>query len=306
MDTIKLANGHSIPALGLGTYKSPSGQVGKAVEHAVSRAGYRHIDCAVIYKNEPEIGKALTKILSSSVTREKLFITSKLWNTHHHPGDVKKGCTKTLGDLNLEYLDLYLMHWGMAFPIKTYPSKKGGDGLVIRQRVSIQETWKAMEQLVERGLVRSIGAANFTAMMIFDLLSYAQIRPVVNQIELHPYNTQEDLIQYCKKEKIVVTAYSPLGTPGIASDSSPKLLDDATLKKVASKHDKTTAQVLLKWGLQRGTVVIPKSVKASRIDENIEVFDFKLSTKEMNIISELNRNHRYINPSQWWGIPYFS
>lgn len=293
MQTIKLNSGYKFPILGLGTWQSKPGEVGVAVKHALTKAGYRHIDGAHIYLNEPEIGKVYAEVFKT-IKREEIFITSKLWNTSHAKDDVEKACRKTLEDLHLDYLDLYLMHWGLA-----------QNALFFAKPISIRETWEAMENLVEKGLVKSIGVANFTAMMIHDLLTYAKIKPAMNQVELHPYNSQEELVAYCHRNKIAVTAYSPMGSPGNASADKPKLMDDSVVQQLAKKYDKSPSQILIRWAIERGTVVIPKSVTPARIEENIQVFDFSLEASDMDELNGLNRNLRYVDPSGYWGIPIF-
>ncbi len=299
----KLNNGNSIPVLGLGTWKSEKNLVGDAIKFAITKAGYRHIDCASIYRNEPEIGEALKETFNS-VKREEIFITSKLWNTEHRPEDVEKACKKTLVDLNIEYLDLYLMHWGVSFKKGDNLEPLNKDGKALTDNVPVQATWQAMEALVKKGLVRSIGVANFTVPMLIDLLSYAQIKPAINQVELHPYNSQEELINFCKYKEIAVTAYSPLGRQG-ADRGGPRLFDEPVIKVLAKKYKKTEAQVLLNWAVGRGTIAIPKSTTPDRITENIDVFYFELTDEEKNDINSLNKNYRFINPVSWWGIPYF-
>jgi diketogulonate reductase-like aldo/keto reductase len=300
--TLTLNNNHTMPTIGLGTWRSPKGEVKAAVKYALTEAGYTHIDCASIYGNEKEIGEAFVEVFAEGkVKREDIFITSKLWNTEHHPDNVEKACRKTLADLQLEYLDLYLVHWGIAFEHKDNPEPVR-DGMVVTEPVPTIETWKAMEQLVEKGLVKSIGVANFTTAMIVDLLSYAKIKPVINQIEIHPYNTQEDVVNYCHKKEIHVTAYSPLGSNGGKIE---RPIKDPVVIDLAAKYQKSPAQILIRWSIQRDLVVIPKSVDTNRIAENIQVFDFELSADDMKKINDLNKNFRFVDPIDWWGLPYF-
>lgn len=305
-DTKILNNGALIPVIGLGTWKSAS-NTSFAVNHALS-CGYRHIDCAAIYRNEKEVGGALKKI-----KREDIFVTSKLWNTEHRRDAVKRACKASLGDLGLDYLDLYLMHWGLAIA----PNKGSGgrlieyrldeNGVLEIEKISVRETWEAMEELVDAGLVKAIGVANFTVPMLIDLLSYARIKPAVNQVELHPYLQQPELLEFCKYNNIVVAAYSPLGSPGnYKKKGFPLLIEDETIMEIAKAHNKSSSQVLLRWGLQRDTIVIPKSVDYDRIQENVNVFDFELSEEEMKMIEKLNKNLRFVDPLVWWKIPYFS
>ena len=204
------------------------------------------------------------------------------------------------------------MHWGIAIPPNT-TSPKGRmteqldeNGVLITEKISVRETWEAMEELVSAGLVKAIGVANFTAPMLIDLLSYAKIRPAVNQIELHPYLQQSKLVEFCQYHEIVVTAYSPLARPGQSEERGyPILVEDSVITEIAKKHKKSPAQVLIRWGIQRQTVVIPKSTHKERIKENIDVFDFELSEEEMKEIVALDRNLRFVNPYIWWEIPYY-
>ncbi|MCX6753483.1 MAG: aldo/keto reductase [Candidatus Nomurabacteria bacterium] len=312
IDTDLILNtGAIMPSIGLGTWKSLPDKAGQAVLCALMN-GYRHIDCAAVYRNEKEIGVSFKKVFEDKIRdREEVFITSKLWNSEHKKEDVRKACEATLSNLNLEYLDLYLMHWGVAIPHKEtleagWTVGLDSDGVIIREKVSIRETWEAMEELVELGLVKAIGVSNFTTMMLVDLLSYAKIKPAVNQIELHPYLQQTELLEFCKRNGIILTGYSPLGSPGNNKDKGlPILVEDSIILAIASSHNKSPAQILIRWGIQRGTVVIPKSVTEERIKENLNVFDFELSGEEMNKIAELNKNFRFVNPYDWWKIPYF-
>lgn len=291
---LDLNNGNQMPILGLGTWKSDKGSVAEAIEFAINESNYRHIDCASVYGNQVEIGQAFNKVIGDKVKRSDLFVTSKLWNTNHHPNNVLNACKKTLADLQLDYLDLYLIHWGIPF--------KNQDGSEF-EKVSIRQTWEAIEELVEKGLVKSIGVSNFTAMMIFDLLSYAKIRPANNQIEIHPLNSQTELVNYCQKEGITVTAYSPLG--GQPSLDSPHLFEEEIIKDIALKYKKSPAQIILKWNISRDVIVIPKSTHSNRILENSQLFDFELSAGEIAQINSLNKNYRTVDPSGSWGIPYF-
>jgi diketogulonate reductase-like aldo/keto reductase len=303
---IVLNDGNKIPVIGIGTYKAEPHLVGEAVEFAITKAGYQHVDCASIYGNQKEIGEALQRS-QEKIDRQNLFVTSKLWSTDHRAEYVEKACKQTLLDLRLDYLDLYLMHWGIALmPGLGSQEPLGKDGKAVLDNVSIRETWEAMEELVHKGLVKSIGISNFTTPMIVDLLTYAKLTPVVNQIELHPYNTQEELIDFCRYKKIETTAYSPLGRQGIKAIKGPRIFDELIVQSIAKKYNKTLAQVLLNWAIKRGTIVIPKSTDSKRISENIQVFDFELSDAEMQEISTLNKNHRFVHPGGWWGIPYFS
>ncbi|KKW41764.1 MAG: Aldehyde reductase [Candidatus Magasanikbacteria bacterium GW2011_GWA2_56_11] len=309
---ITLNTGASMPSLGLGTYKSPPEKVGAAVAYAVGECGYRHVDCAAVYENEKEIGAALAAVFSAQkAAREEVFITGKLWNNAHAAADVAAACRQTLSDLRLDYLDLYLMHWGVAFPREAPVS--GGEplrdenGVLITSPVPVRETWEAMEELVRSGLVRAIGVSNFTAPMLLDLLSYAQVPPAMNQIELHPYNQQTRLLEFCHYNKIAVTAYSPLGRAGVVKESGegPVLTEDAAVCAIAKSHGKSPAQVLIRWGLERGTVVIPKSATPENILANSAVFDFCLSKEEMDELAKLERAHRYLDPYERWRVPYF-
>jgi diketogulonate reductase-like aldo/keto reductase len=302
---LKLNDGNKMPTLGLGTWKSEPHKVGEAVKFAIVEAGYKHIDCAAIYGNEEEIGQVFKEVIGKNVKRENIFITSKLWNTEHDPKKVEKACKKTLSDLKLDYLDLYLMHWGVAFKSNKELEPKYKNGAVVTESIPIHDTWQAMEKLVKKGLVKSIGVCNFTAMMVVDLLTYAKIKPVVNQIELHPYNSQQELIKFCQSKGVAITAYSPLGNPGLEGRQGPSLLEEPIVKKLGKKYKKTPAQILINWALCRQTIVIPKSLHNSRILENIEVFDFELSDQEQQELALLNRNFRVVNPGAWWGIPYF-
>jgi alcohol dehydrogenase (NADP+) len=305
--TLKLNSGFPMPSVGLGTWNSKKGEVGEAVRCAIGEIGYRHIDCAAIYGNEKEIGAALHETLrSKKMARKELFITSKLWNTNHAPADVQTACERTLQDLQLEYLDLYLVHWAVSFVHGEGAEPLDKKGWIRLSPVPLQKTWEAMEKLVEKGLVRSIGVANFSVMMLNDLLTYAKIKPAMNQVELHPYNAQPQLLEYCAHEHITMTAYSPLGSPGGLRPGDPTLLEDSEIAHLAAQYKKTPAQIVLNWGLHRGTAVIPKSTSPQRLKENFAAQDFSLPEAAYTTLDALNRNHRFVHPTGWWGVPYFA
>lgn len=301
---LTLNNKKQIPSVGLGTWRSAKGKVGEAIEYAIIKSNYRHIDCASVYGNEKEIGNAFDKVFGpGKVKREEVFITSKLWNTDHHPSNVEAACRKTLTDLKLDYLDLYLVHWGIAFEYGGELEPIDEKGMVKTENVPTIDTWREMEKLVDKGLVKSIGVANFTVSMLVDLLSYARIKPVINQVEIHPYNSQEQLVAYCRKKDIVVTAYSPLGSQEGNANLRP--VNDKKIIEIAGTYGKTPAQILIRWLIQRGLAAIPKSISPERISGNINVYDFILSDGDMNEIAKLNRNYRFVDPVAWWGVPYF-
>ncbi len=300
MKTLTLNNGNTIPQFGLGTWKSEPGQVKNAVKAALT-IGYKHIDCAPIYGNEKEIGEGLNESFAESVVkREDIFITSKLWNSRHHKDDVVPGLQQTLQDLQLDYLDLYLIHWPVAFkPDVNFP--ENASDLLPLSEVPLIETWQGMEQAVKEGLVKNIGVSNFSIKKLDNIINNCHIKPSMNQVECHPYLQQDELLTYCNKNDIALTAYSPLGSNDrpqfIKQENEPILLENKVIKNIAQKHQATPAQILIQWAIERGTVVIPKSVSPERIKQNYEAQNISLDREDMETIKTLNLNYRYVDGS---------
>jgi D-xylose reductase len=301
-----------MPLVGLGTWKIEKPVVANVVQQAI-KSGYRHFDCACDYGNESEVGDGLQQGISSGdVAREDLWITSKLWNTYHAPKHVRPALQRTLADLKQDYLDLYLIHFPIAtkfvpfedrYPPEWFYDPNSDQPKMEPVDVPIRETWEAMEELHKSGLVKNIGVCNFGCSLLRDLLSYASIRPSFLQVELHPLLTQEKLLRYCRQESIEVTAFSPLGAEsyyslGMAQENE-STLANSVVSKIAASHRKTSAQVHLRWGVQRGTSVVPKTSQPQRLIENLDVFDFELSEEEMNQISTLNQHRRFNDPGDF-------
>ena len=290
MANLQFSNGDIFPAFGLGTWLSKPGEVGEAVLQAL-RTGYRHIDCAYIYGNEKEIGNALTFAFENGiVTREELFITSKLWNSFHHPESVEPAIRKTLADLQLDYLDLYLIHWPLVFR-EGHDQARSADDLLSTDEVPLADTWKAMEEIKSKGLTRHIGVSNFSIKKLDELSKQSETKPEVNQVEIHPFFTQEKLIRYCRENNIIVTAYSPLGSRHLIKTNE-SITQQQIIIRLAEKYNCTPAQIILAWGMARGYAVIPKSVNADRINENIGAISVQLTDSEVKLISSMNRNQR--------------
>jgi len=261
-DTFTLHNGVKMPGFGLGVYKTADGEeVINAIKFAVN-AGYRAVDTAALYFNEAGVGEAIKQC---GLPREDLFITTKVWNSDQGYESTLVAFEKSRQKLDVDYIDLYLIHW----PVKE----------------KYKETWRAMEELYRAGKVRAIGLSNFHQHHIEDLMTTAEIKPMVNQIEMHPALSQVELRDYCYSQDIVVTAWSPLGRG--------HLLDEPVLVGIADKHNKTVAQVILRWHIQNNVIVIPKSTHEHRIIENGDVINFELNTEEMQVINALNENRRF-------------
>ncbi len=257
----RLNNGIEIPVLGLGVYQSPPGEATRNAVRWALEYGYRHVDTARIYGNEGDVGPGLRE---SGVSREEVFITTKLWNSDHGYESTIRACEESLRRLGLKYLDLYLIHWPEAG--------------------TRSETWKAMAQLLKDGKCRAVGVSNYTIRHLKELLAGSNLVPAVNQVEFHPFLFQKELLDFCRGNKVQVEAYSPL--------TRAERLNDPKIVAIAAGHKRSPAQVLIRWSLQHGLVAIPKSVRRERILENSRVFDFSLSGEEMETLNSLNESYR--------------
>ncbi|MEI0701425.1 aldo/keto reductase [Brachyspira intermedia] len=262
-DTFTLNNGYKIPCIGFGTWQTPDGETAVNSVIEAIKSGYKHIDTAAIYGNEKSIGKAIKE---SGINRNELFITSKVWNKDRGYKTTLAAFEKTINDLQIDYLDLYLIHWPASV-------NKFNDW----DNINL-ETWRAMTELYKAGKIKSIGVSNFMPHHLKSLME-TEVKPMVDQIEFHPGFMQEETFKYCNDNNILVEAWSPLGTG--------KMLDNETLKIVASKYNKSVAQICIRWCLQNNTLPLPKSVTASRIKENTEIFDFVISDEDMKTINAM-------------------
>eukprot|EP00058_Branchiostoma_floridae_P008366 XP_002593854.1 hypothetical protein BRAFLDRAFT_75685 [Branchiostoma floridae] len=293
---VRLCTGVSMPLLGLGTWASRQNECYLSVKTAL-QVGYRHIDTAEFYRNEKEIGQALQEQFTAGLRREEVFVTSKLWNTRHHPDDVLPACQRSLTDLGLDYLDLYLMHFPVAYARGDNLLPYDDKGQASTMDIHFMDTWKAMEKLVDAGLVKAIGVSNFNISQMEEVLTNGRIKPAVNQVESHPYLGCHRLLEYCTAKDVVLTAYCPIARPGSKEAEQygvASLLQDPVIVEISKNHGKTPAQVCLKWQVQRNVVVIPKSVSLARIQENSQLFDFELSEAEMSSINRLDKNGRMV------------
>ncbi|KAI1277522.1 aldo/keto reductase [Xylaria sp. FL0933] len=289
--------GIEIPSIGLGTWRSDRDKVAHAVEIALE-SGYKHIDAALIYKNEDETGKG---IQAADVPRDKLWVTSKLWNADHRPNEATIAVQKSIKDLGVEYLDLYLMHWPVAFV--------PGEGDKIDEDTTIVDTWRAMENIARSGLARKIGISNFSKRDVETIMNVCEICPYAHEFETHPYLQQQEFVDYHKEIGVKVIAYSPLANTNPVYKGNKKLdpiLKDPFWVDLAEKKNATVAQTVLAWGLQRDTIIIPKSTNEKHIVENLGALDISFTEAEMRDIGKQDQKARMNNPGRGWGVKLFA
>jgi len=296
---VTLYNGFSMPMLGLGTWHhGDQAEMTEAIKFAVQN-GFRHIDCAYVYGNEKEVGVVFKDIIGEGkeVSRQDMFIAGKLWCTEHASDRVEAACRSSLADLGLEYFDLYIVHWPTGFLPGQGNVPRGEDGSVLFSGVTIEETWGAMERLVDSGLVRSIGLSNFNSRQVKKILDMARIRPAVLQVESNPRFNNECLRSFCAANSIVMVAFSPFGSPDLPWGAKlPHILADPTLKEIGARVGHSTAQVVLRWQIQRGVGVIPKSVILTELTDNLGVWGWELSKEDMKLVDGLETGVRKIVP----------
>lgn len=297
MRYVALNNETKMPIIGLGTWKSDPSEVYSAVRWGL-KLGYTHFDCASVYNKEEAVGQALTDAMhEDGLKREDIFVTSKLWNNAHKAEDVEPALAETLNRLKLDYLDLYLVHWPVAQKKDAVMPLKAEDMLSLED-APLADTWAVMEKLYNDGKCKAIGVSNFGEKHLTELMMTAEINPMVNQVECHPYLPQDDLLSYCQKNMIALTAYAPLGS------GSSIMLEDETIHKIAEKNKATPAQILLAWNIQRGIAVIPKAVQEPHLKENIAALNVELDENDMREIAALNKSERFLTADVFEIGPY--
>jgi alcohol dehydrogenase (NADP+) len=308
MKNLKFENGDQLPILGLGTWKSKPGEVRKAIYWAIE-GGYRHIDCASIYQNEKEVGQGIADAIEGGLVKRKdLFVTSKLWNNAHRREDVSRAIQQTLSDLRLDYLDLFLIHWPLAFKAGVSFAEKREDYYTYND-VPLVQTWEAMQDLRIKGHAKHIGVSNFNQKKLTEIMSAKGQKPEMNQVEMHPFLPQKDLVEFCIANRILMTAYSPLGSPDSRNDKhadDPKLLTNPIINEIASKHGFSTGQVLIAWSISRNIAVIPKSTNEGRIKENFDAAAVSLDDYDLTRLANIGVSHRYVDGKFFTGTnsPY--
>ena len=298
-----------MPQVGFGLWKIPQEVCSNTVFKAIE-SGYRHLDSASDYGNEKEVGEGIKAAIDQGLCkREDLWITSKLWNTYHHPNHVKPALEKTLQDLGLDYLDLYMIHFPISlefvpfddrYPPEWFHDPDNAEPKMMPSRVPLSNTWRAMESLKEEDLTKHIGICNYSSSLLHDLMNYCETKPEILQIESHPYLTQEKLIRLAKNYGVEVTAFSPLGSISYeelgGAEESESLLRNEIIKSIAKNLDISPAQLILSWALNRGTSIVVKSNDESRMKENLNASEIKLDQSTIDKISALNINKRYNDP----------
>lgn len=299
MNFLNFKNGDTMPLIGLGTWKSKPKAVENAVEFAI-QSGYRHIDCAKTYANEQGVGNAFSKVLNSrKIKREELWVTSKLWNNAHLRDDVIPALKCTLSDLQLDYLDLYLIHWPVAFKPEVENFPKNDNEYLSLKEVPLIETWEAMVEAKKIGLIRHAGVSNFSIKKLEELSRLTDDMPEMNQIEIHPFLPQYELVNFCREMDIHLTAYSPLGSGdrhhSMRKNDEPDLLNHTLILEIAQKHKCEPAQVLIKWIEQRGIAVIPKSITKAHILSNLKSIEVALDESDMESIRNIGIQYRFVD-----------
>ncbi len=288
------------PQIGLGTWKSSTKDAYESVRYAI-QAGYQHIDCAPIYMNEKPVGQAIKDAISHHEThRDKLWITSKLWNSFHAYHDAISALKETLHFMQLDHLDSYLIHWPVAMKKSLgYRRAKSGDDFISLNSITLEETWQALIECKRLGLTKSIGVSNFSITKIKDIINKTGVKPHTNQIECHPLLSQNNMLEFCKEQGINITAYAPLGSndrpQALKADNEPNLLDHPIITDIATEQQAECAQILLAWNLQRNLTVIPKSSQPDHITSNLDAGKIKLSIQQIERINQLNKDFRFID-----------